>query len=386
MPSGAVFDTEWSLLVAACSVLPGPEKIEKVRTLLRTPLSWRVLLEYADHHGVTFLLNQALSEIANHIPGGEMHSLQKRYRVNIHRTMFFARELIRILDRLDAIAVDAMPYKGVILAETVHGDMALRQSSDIDLFIRARDFPRIREAIRDLGYTPQLALSPLQEQAYLRSGYECTFDSPAGPNILELQWALQPRFYAVDFDMEGLFQRSLTVTVAGRCMRTLSSEDLLIVLSLHAAKHAWRRLIWLCDIARIMSLPNLNWEWIRQHSAALGIARILNVSLLLANRLLDAKCPLAFYGTLAKDPTAIAIAEEIGAAIAHGPAYDAESFSYFRLMLRLRERPADQMRFLSRLAFTPGPNEWKAVRLPAALFPLYRVVRLSRLAARVTRV
>ena len=42
------------------------------------------------------------------------------------------------------------------------------------------------------------------------------------------------------------------------------------------------------------------------------------------------------------------------------------------------------MRFLtSPRIFTPGPGEWAAVRLPRPLFPLYRLVRLSRLAARL---
>jgi hypothetical protein len=62
-----------------------------------------------------------------------------------------------------------------------------------------------------------------------------------------------------------------------------------------------------------------------------------------------------------------------------------ESASYFRLMLRLRERRRDQMRFLTRLIFTPGPGEWAVVRLPEPLFPLYRLVRVTRLAAKLVR-
>jgi len=63
-----------------------------------------------------------------------------------------------------------------------------------------------------------------------------------------------------------------------------------------------------------------------------------------------------------------------------------EFLAYFRLMMRLRERPADRLRFLQRLVFTPGPSEWQAVRLPGPLFPLYRLVRLSRLVAKLVRV
>ena len=385
MPSHAAFDTEWSLLLAGCSPIPSEEKSEKIRLLLQKPIRWQTLLDSADQHGVTFLLHQALSELGESLPAHDMHRLQQRYRTNVHRTMFFARELIRIFDCLDPLGVDVMPYKGVILAETIYGSMAVRQSGDIDLFIRARDFSRIREAIQGLGYTSHLALSPREEHAYLRSGYECNFDSPDGRNLLELQWALQPRFYAVDMDMEGLFQRSVPVTVAGRNMRTLSPEDSIVVLSLHAAKHAWGRLIWLCDIARLLGQPNLNWNWITQQASAMGIVRILNVTVLLANQLLGAPIPAPLAVTLAEDPTVLFIAEDISKGFASGGTCDVESLSYFHLMLRLRERRSDQIRFLTRLVFTPGPGEWKAVRLPPALFPLYRVVRVSRLAARVAR-
>ena len=384
MPTPA-YETQWSLLLAACSPIRGPEQLERICRLLQKPERWPALLDCADRHGVTFLLWQALSELGEMLPDREIQRLEQRYRTNVHKSLFFARELIRIFDSLDALALDVMPYKGVVLAESVYGDMALRQSGDIDLLIRVRDLPRIREAVQDLGYTPHFPLSPREEEAYLRSGYEYTFDGPAGRNLLELQWALQPRFYAVDMDMDSLFQRAVRVTIAGRSMKTLSAEDLMIVLSLHAAKHAWGRLIWLCDIARIMSQPNLNWDWIKKQASALGIARILNVTLLLANRLLGASIPATVDAMSGDDPATLTIAEEIGARTENGAAFDVESVSYFRLMLRLRERPADQMRFMSRLVFTPGPSEWKAVRLPPALFPLYRVVRLSRLAARVAR-
>src|ERR1039457_2804122 len=105
----------------------------------------------------------------------------------------------------------------------------------MDLFVRKQDVARIKSAVRDLGYTPRVLIPEDAEQDYIASGYECTFDSPAGRNLLELQWALQPRFYAVDFDMNGLFKRAVKVSVAGRRVQTPSPEDLLLVLSVHAA-------------------------------------------------------------------------------------------------------------------------------------------------------
>src|ERR1019366_1988555 len=108
------------------------------------------------------------------------------------------------------------------------------------------------------------------------------------------------------------------------------------------------------------------WTWIASQAKSLGIVRILRVTMFLANRLLSATIPPAAQASLPEDPGAPALA-------------------YFRLMMRLRERPLDRLRFLQRLALTPGPSEWQAVCLPAPLFPLYRLVRLSRLAARFVR-
>ncbi len=175
------------------------------------------------------------------------------------------------------------------------------------------------------------------------------------------------------------------MTVAGRVMKTPSPEDLLLILSMHAAKHVWGRLLWLCDIAQIVQRENLNWDWIRFRAQELGIERILHVTLLLANRLLAAEIPASMENPVVADRAAQAFADEISLAVAAGVTYEEQQASYFRLMMRLRERRRDRMRFLARLTFTPGPGEWETVRLPKSLFPLYRIVRLARLAARCVR-
>jgi Uncharacterised nucleotidyltransferase len=383
--TSATLGAEWSFLQAACSEIPLQQKKDRIRVLSRPSIRWNSLLDLADRHGAQPLLYQALVGIEDAVPPSEMSALKQRYQINLHKALFLSRELIRIVDSLSDRGIEAMPYKGLALAELAYGDIALRHVGDIDLLIRSHDFPRIRDAVRDLGYKPHLSLSPAEERAYLQSGYECAFDGAAGPNLLEVQWAIQPSFYAIDFDMDALFHRAVTITVAGHPMKTPSSEDLLLVLSAHAAKHVWGRLIWLCDIARIMNFPTLDWTWIAAQANALGIVRILRVTLQLANRLLSAAIPPAAQANLPEDPGAPALVDETQTHIASEPAFNVESLAYFRLMMRLRERPPDRLRFLQRLAFTSGPSEWQAVRLPAPLFPLYRLVRLSRLAARLVR-
>lgn len=311
-----------------------------------------------------------------------LESLRQRYQVNVQKSLVLAHELTRILDCADSLGIELIAYKGLVLSEVYYGDIALRQAGDIDLLVRKRDALQIRNALGELGYAPRLHIQGNTEQNYLESGYEYSFDSPRGKSLLELQWNLQPRYYAVDYDMGGLFSRATNATVAGRGVRIPSPEDLLLVLSAHAAKHVWGRLIWLRDIAQILNRRNLDWNFTLSYARELGVLRILHVTFLLANRFLEMPIPTEIEPAILADHVSSEFADEIAPSISAGVSWEEEKISYFHLMMRLRERSIDRVRFFTRLAFTPGPGEWKALELPRTLFPLYRVVRLARLASK----
>ena len=369
-------------MLAVASTRPTSTKQASLPPLLQA-IQWEKLFSLAERHGVLPLLCQGLRGVEHLVPAPHMQTLEGAYRTNLHKALLLSRELIRITEHLTKLGIEAMPYKGLALAEALYGDIALRQAGDIDLLIQPRDLQRVKDAVAQLGYTTPTHFSGMQADAYLKSGYEYAFDSQAGRNVLEVQWALQPRFYAVDFDLKGIFERSIRLIVAGQPMKTPGYEDLFLTLSVHAAKHVWGRLVWLCDIARLTSRPDLDWNWIGTQARRLGIRRSLQVSLLLANHLLQAEIPTEAQAVFSADTAATALACEIQTHVAAEHAFNVESVEYFRLMLRLRERPADRIKFVSRLLLTPGPGEWQAIQLPRSLFPLYRLVRVSRLCSRL---
>lgn len=371
---------EWEFLRIAVS--DSQQKLDRLRAL-STRVRWRLLFDLAERHGVQPLLYRALSGTDSLIPAADMRRLVQLYQTNLHRSMLLAREMIHLLDVLAKSNIEVLTYKGLALAEEVYGDVALRPVGDIDLLIHAADLPRLREAMRPLGYVQHSPLSAAEERATLRSGYECVFDGPAGQNLVEVKWAILPRFYAIEFDHDSFFRRAVWIKVAGHPVRTLSQEDLFLILVVHAAKHVWERLILLCDLARITAQQQLDWRWIGARAKALGIVRIVRITLTLANELLGAELPEAAQESLPRDAEAAQLANEICGYIAGTREYDTESLAYFRLMLRLREHSHDRARFLCRLLLTPGPGEWATVRLPESLFPLYRLVRFGRLARRM---
>jgi hypothetical protein len=368
---------EFEVLLACCrNAAPNSQEL---RRALSRDVDGERLVRLTEHHGVLPRVYALLCS------GGLLtvdvrEALRQRYEANARRVLWLTQELLRVLERLESRGIEPLAYKGPVLAELLYGDVAQRQFSDLDVLVQRADVPRVTRVLQELGYERGIQLSERQERAYLASGYEYTFDRGEQRNLLEIQWQVLPRFYAVDFDMGGIFQRAVSLKLAGRSVRTLCPEDLLVVLCVHAAKHAWMRLSWLCDIAELARFQEIDWDTVRHQAGRLGVECIVATTFALTDLLLGGKLSLQLSG--AADRTTW---RDLIPSMAEGAEYDVESLSYFRLMLRLRERWRDRLRLLWRLAWTPGPGEWEAVRLPDGLFPLYRLVRVFRVAGRFAR-
>lgn len=370
------FDREFDLLLACCTdPLHGEDR---VRSLLRDSLDWTRFADIAEHHGLIPHVGDRLAAFSDLIPAEAMRSLRGLCETNAKRTLWLSRELIRVVKHLESQGIPALPYKGPALAELLYGNVTGRQFSDLDILIHARDYTRTKAALSEVGFKPGLALSPPVESALLRTGYELTFDSVNGRNLLEIQWQILPRFYAVDLDMEAIFARAVTQSVAGVAVRALRADDVLVTLCVHAAKHLWMQLSWLYDIATLARISQIDWGSVWRQSEKLGTRRIVGVTLLLAHRLLGAPLP----PEMPRDAAAESVVAGLIPTIARSTPFDPESIDYFRRFAMTREKRSDRARFWWRLATTPSTGEWSTVSLPGPLFPLYRVVRAARLAKR----
>jgi Uncharacterised nucleotidyltransferase len=319
------------------------------------------------------------------VPATALSRIRFRYQENARKALWFTNELFRILDCLEWRGIEAVAHKGPVLAHFLYGDLTSRESCDLDILVRPADVIKAKQGLAELGYRPSIEITPRQERAYIEAGYEYAFDAPYGRNLLEIQWQILPRFYAVNFDLSVFFARAETITVGNRRVRMLCAQDLFLVLCVHAAKHVWWRLSWLCDIAQLLTTWSCDCKAVINESRRLGIERIVGMNLWLAEKLLGWSVPLQAVSLLKGDPDLKSLADEVMLLIAESRQCDTESLSYFRLMMQLRERWQDGLHFLLRLACTANIGEWKVIRLPEPLFNLYGVVRLFRLTARLVR-
>ncbi len=374
---------EFELLCACTGVELAPERVASISSWDEAGLNWNEFLRLAEHHGVLPLVARNLIAHARGLPTEVAQSLRSSFEANARRNLRFAGELLRITDHFETKRLRAVPYKGAVLAESAYGDLALRNFGDLDFLISPGEFEPAKQALAELGYWPSKKLSPAVERFWLWAGYECSFDSAAGKYLVELQWGLLPHFYAVDLFVDDLLDSSGRTAVGGREVSCLSPEDSLLVLCLHAAKHLWMRLLWVCDIAETLRTQTIDYSRVASRARVLGVTRILGVSFWLVENVLGRDLPGPAKQIVAGDSRVPVLGNEFVARLARNATYDFESSEYFRFILKLRERRSDRWRYLWRLIWTPGEGDLAAVRLPETMFPLYRMVRLARLLRKV---
>ena len=380
---GSQVEDGFVLLCALASAELSGEQIERIANWDFTAVDWQEFIRLAEHHGIIPLVARNLIEHARGLPEGIDATLRSSHELNMKRGLWFAAELGRIVRTFDLQGVPVMPFKGPVLAQSVYGDPGLRSFSDLDLMISSADFERAKHTLGEIGYRPAKELRPAVERFWLRNGYEQSFDGAAGKNLVELQWALLPHFYAVGLNVEDLLARCGHAVVGDCRMRCLSPEDSVIVLSLHAAKHLWGRLIWLVDIAETLRNRTIDYESVLLLARDIGVGRILGVTFWLVKNVLLADLPEAAERMIAADPNVPVLGQEFAERMARAATYDFASTQYFRLILKLRERRSDRFRYLWRLLCTPGEGDIAVLRLPEALFPLYRVIRMARLMQKI---
>jgi hypothetical protein len=372
---------EWGLLLCAACADPRPSEHQSGAVWIPKGLDWSKLLQRAERHGLIPLLYGYLVQTpAGSVPATVLDPLRDRFDNNGRRSLFLTGELLKCLDVLNGHGIPAIPFRGPVLAAIAYGDFALRQFDDLDLLLHEQDACRARDLLVSLGYQSEFQLNRAQEAAFLRSQSHFKVTRDAGLLNVELHWRMAEDYFSFPLDVQQLWQRLEVVSVAGRDIKTLSAEDLLLTLCVHGAKHLWARLQWLSDVARLIDArQEMDWGWVMDQAAALRSERMLYLGLLLASQLLGATLPTLVLDRIQMDAAVEPLARQVCRWLFTDRSGSWRPLKQGRFHLQARERWQDRMRYCLRLALTTTPGDWAAVHLPSILFPLYYVLRPARL-------
>jgi Uncharacterised nucleotidyltransferase len=336
-----------------------PDSYEEARAILAQGLDWNRLLRAAELQGLTGLVHCHASEsFGNLIPSDVKQRLQHAFTENTKWNFLLTAELLKILGLCASSNIPLIPYKGPTLALYLYDNIALRQSLDLDIFLRRVDLPRLKSLLVGAGYESTARMNPAQEQAYIRSASEYPLYRADAQISLELQWDIVPPYFALSFDVDSLWEDADSLTVGGTTIRMLRPETLLLVLSIHGAKDMWHRIGWISDVAQLIQThPDMDWDHVLMQARLIGAERILFLALTLARDLLRAPLPSFLAKKLDTDSslpdlTARVIEAILDAVEGNTPG----NRTLLMFYLRVRERWKDKTRYCARLCFSPLPG------------------------------
>jgi hypothetical protein len=258
-------------------------------------MDWPFLLRTAHQHGVMPLLYRSLSTACPEaVPQTVLAQLRARFQTNARRNVLLTKELLKLLNLLEAQRIPTLCLKGPALAASAYGSLSLRQFGDLDILVRQRDVPR--------------------ETAYLQIYHHYPLVSRDGRVAVELHWRIVSRQCSFSLDPERLWERTERVSLAGTTVRQLSPEDLLLILCVHASKpwHRWGRLAWICDVAELIRVyEGLNWGQVMAQASRLGSERRLLLGLRLSRDLLGTVLPQEVQQRMQADPVVKSLAGQV---------------------------------------------------------------------------
>lgn len=378
----ADFPPEFELLLACGRLQQQQVQSNEIDRLLRQPLDWHALLALASWHGLVPLLAVRLKPLESVVPADTRQRLWSLYTQAMQHNLRMTTQLSQVLSCLAARKVSAVPFKGPWLAERLYGNLALRQSADLDLLIRRQDVLAALEALRAMGFAAEFAVDSSEVAALAAADFELSLNRD-GIHV-ELHWDSIPRFYGIRFGLDECWPRVRQARACGMEVTELAPEDLFLALSLHGNKHLWARLIWVLDLAQLVRAnANFDWELLLSNSRDLHIERLVLVSVLLVHELFGDAIPEQARQACERRPEFGGLLAQIYSNLGD-PSPHLEGLKNYWFFLSARDSWSDRWRQLLRHAMIPGPGEWRA--MPRGLpMPVHVPVHLLRLSWKLCR-
>jgi hypothetical protein len=243
------------------------------------------LVDRASAHGVPALVRWAL--MAAEVPvSAELLDALRLQALKVSGVVLKTRAvLLRTLDALAAAGVKAVPLKGYWLGARLYPDPLWRLSTDVDVLVEGgASLMRAERALVAAGFSRSPAFVEARER---QEHHHLTFECDAG--TLELHFLLTTAF-GLRLQPAPFLERASPSTFEGRTVWTLSPEDELLYLSLHATQSLLLRLGWLVDV-KLLSRQPCDWQRLVQLARGLDITVPAWVSLSTAARHLGAPIP-----------------------------------------------------------------------------------------------
>lgn len=372
-------ETEILLRCASAVLSPGTKNNATLCDLLAANLDWALVLRMARQHRLTPLVYQVLSNLCpERVPSNVLEAARVEFLGISLNNLSFARETLRVTGILEAAGVPVIVLKGPALAVVAYGEIRLRQFSDVDILVRPADLPKAAALLSMDGYRPIFFGMRGAERITARA-YEDQFAKPGQFGSLDVHWHLTPQYFPCVSE-DAAWKRAMRLSLDAGSILTLSYQDLVLFLCVHAAKHGWRELQAVCDVAAVIQSGRVDWSAIVAEASDSRSLRMLQLGLCLAYDLLGTELPEDVLAAAVGNKAVSTVARRIARKLV-SPASRWSIVDDALIQIWMTDGFQRQFRLVVERGLLPTVVDWQFVKLPRGLFFLYYVLRPVRIAA-----
>ncbi len=219
----------------------------------------------------------------------------------MQKSMSQLAALIKIKKAFEAENIEFIVLKGLPLSMLLYGDYTVRNSGDVDIFIRPADLVKAHESLLHQGYSLRIN-HPVSDNllpVLLSAEKDLGYLNSSRTEVIECHWRLMrnPNFLSDSFD--EFLAKAQQVIIGGISYNFFSNEDLLIYLCMHAANHHWEMLSWLMDIHSLIekmeeqSQGSVNWALLVERAKEQNVLNALLIAFLWREIFFGTFMPLA---------------------------------------------------------------------------------------------
>ena len=272
-----------------------------------TAEAWTELLAQAETHqlrGFTYRL-VADGPVASLAPAAVTERLREAYLGTAVRNALLFRQTQQFIKVLDERGIPVMLLKGLHLARFVYPEPALRNMADVDVMVPRDRLAEAEQVMIELGFGP--LPRPNLEEFCTKSNHLAKLVKADAP-VVELHWTIERPTAPFRIDLDGLWSRSRAAALDGTPVRLLSTEDLILHLTLHCSYHhqfdrsAMKGLV---DLAAVVAgaKESLDWELLARRANEWGAAPFLYTTMRAVSEVLGTRLPPGWLDSLHHDST-----------------------------------------------------------------------------------
>ena len=269
----------------------------QIKNILRQGIDWKRLNKLLTYHHVTALTYYNIKKINREAIPVEL-PIKEKIDECIAKNLLLSRELKAVLSSFKEAGFDAIPMKGIYLLNTVYADLPLREMHDIDILIREEDLPAADRCVRESDYRPEDQAFDWRDlnalKTYRKFFYHLRYKKASAllfaPIFLEIHFDILPPFRGRNTFLLDIWKDAQDVNFSGVSFPVMSTEDLLVYLSLKlfASFEFFIILKDLRDIAELIKRHDrqIDWTALTEKAKSRNAASMLYYSLRLTQNLL----------------------------------------------------------------------------------------------------